>query len=101
MAGLTLTGELDAGTAVPADERVIDIRDLRMRYGGEAAPRGASFAARRGEVLALLGPNGAGKTTTIEILEGFRMRSSGDVRVLGTDPATGGEPCRGRGRGGV
>ena len=45
------------------------------------------FTARRGEVLALLGPNGAGKTTTIEILEGFRMRSAGEVRVLGVDPA--------------
>jgi ABC-2 type transport system ATP-binding protein len=46
-----------------------------------------SFEVERGEVFALLGPNGAGKTTTIEILEGFRARSSGEVSTLGVDPA--------------
>jgi ABC-2 type transport system ATP-binding protein len=96
MGGTTLTGALDAGTQVPVDERVIDVRDLRMRYGTKDVLAGVHFAARRGEVLALLGPNGAGKTTTIEILEGFRMRSSGEVRVLGVDPAAGGEVWRSR-----
>jgi len=75
---------------------VLDVRDLRMRYGKADVLTGVSFAARRGEVLALLGPNGAGKTTTIEILEGFRMRSAGQVSVLGTDPAHGGEAWRAR-----
>jgi ABC-2 type transport system ATP-binding protein len=93
---MTLTGALDAGAAVPADQRVIDVRDLRMRYGTKDVLDGVTFGARRGEVIALLGPNGAGKTTTIEILEGFRMRSSGDVRVLGLDPAAGGEHWRAR-----
>jgi len=93
---MTLTGELDVGTAVPPDERVIDVRDLRMRYGAKDVLAGVSFAARRGEVLALLGPNGAGKTTTIEILEGFRMRSAGEVSVLGVDPAGAGEDWRAR-----
>ncbi|MGX6604092.1 ABC transporter ATP-binding protein [Micromonosporaceae bacterium Da 78-11] len=93
---MTLAGALEAGTEVPADERVIDVRDLRMRYGGKDVLAGVTFGARRGEVLALLGPNGAGKTTTIEILEGFRMRSSGEVRVLGVDPAGGGERWRAR-----
>jgi ABC-2 type transport system ATP-binding protein len=55
-----------------------------------------TFQARRGEVVALLGPNGAGKTTTIEILEGFRARSAGQVRVLGADPARAGEDWRAR-----
>jgi ABC-2 type transport system ATP-binding protein len=68
----------------PAEDLVLDVRDLRMRYGRTDVLCGVSFGARRGEVLALLGPNGAGKTTTIEILEGFRMRSSGRVSVLGT-----------------
>jgi ABC-2 type transport system ATP-binding protein len=77
-------------------ENVLEVRDLRMRYGTTDVLDGVSFAARRGEVLALLGPNGAGKTTTIEILEGFRMRSAGEARVLGTDPATGGEDWRAR-----
>ncbi|WP_205660552.1 ABC transporter ATP-binding protein [Amycolatopsis antarctica] len=65
-----------------------------MRYGTNDVLNGVSFTARRGEILALLGPNGAGKTTTIEILEGFRMRSAGEARVLGTDPAQGGEEWR-------
>jgi ABC-2 type transport system ATP-binding protein len=92
----TMTGALVADIEVPADERVIDIRDLRMRYGSKDVLDGVSLSAARGEVLVLLGPNGAGKTTTIEILEGFRMRSAGHVRVLGQDPASGGERWRAR-----
>src|SRR3954453_15192957 len=65
----------------------IDVRGLRKRYGDFEAVRGLSFAVRRGEVFGLLGPNGAGKTTTVEILEGYRERSEGDVTVLGHDPA--------------
>jgi len=76
----------------PEESAVLDVRDLRMRYGKTDVLTGVTFTARLGEVLALLGPNGAGKTTTIEILEGFRMRSAGDVRVLGVDPARGDEP---------
>src|SRR5918998_119573 len=67
---------------------VIRVRDLRKRYGAVDAVRGVSFQVGRGEVFGLLGPNGAGKTTTVEILEGYRARSAGDVRVLGHDPAT-------------
>lgn len=67
---------------------------LQMRYGSKDVLRGVDFHVHRGEVLALLGPNGAGKTTTIEILEGFRKRSAGDVRVLGTDPDHGDEAWR-------
>lgn len=72
----------------------IEVSGLRMRYGSVDVLKGVEFAASRGEVLALLGPNGAGKTTTIEILEGFRMRSAGEVRVLGVDPAQGDERWR-------
>lgn len=84
--------------AEPTDptQAVLDVRDLRMRYGKTDVLHGVSFTARPGEVLTLLGPNGAGKTTTIEILEGFRMRSAGEVRVLGTDPAHGDEVWRAR-----
>ena len=77
-------------------ENVIEVRDLRMRYGTTDVLTGVSFAAGAGEVVALLGPNGAGKTTTIEILEGFRMRSAGEVSVLGADPAHGDEKWRAR-----
>ena len=65
----------------------IEVRDLRKDYGPVEAVRGLSFEVERGEVYGLLGPNGAGKTTTVEILEGYRRRSAGDVRVLGHDPA--------------
>ncbi len=80
----------------PVEGDVIDVQDLRMRYGSTDVVTGVTFRARPGEVLALLGPNGAGKTTTIEILEGFRMRSAGHVRVLGVDPAHGDEHWRAR-----
>jgi ABC-2 type transport system ATP-binding protein len=64
----------------------IEVRDLHKRYGELEAVRGIDIEVRRGEVFGLLGPNGAGKTTTVEILEGYRQRSSGEVRVLGHDP---------------
>ena len=96
-----MTALNESGSSAPfvagADgEAVLDVRDLRMRYGSTDVLTGVDFSARPGEVLTLLGPNGAGKTTTIEILEGFRMRSDGDVRVLGTDPAHGDERWRAR-----
>ena len=50
------------------------------------AVRGIDFEVAAGEVFGLLGPNGAGKTTTVEILEGYRTRDAGEVRVLGFDP---------------
>ena len=65
----------------------ISVRGLRKRYGDVEAVRGIDFEVARGEVFGLLGPNGAGKTTTVEILEGYRERSSGEVAVLGHDPA--------------
>lgn len=67
-------------------ENVVEVRELRKTYGSYAAVDGITFGIHRGETFALLGPNGAGKSTTIEILEGYRDRSSGDVRVLGVDP---------------
>jgi ABC-2 type transport system ATP-binding protein len=68
-------------------EIAIEVRGLHKRYGELEALRGVSFSVRRGEVFGLLGPNGAGKTTTVEILEGYRERTAGDVTVLGHDPA--------------
>src|SRR3954462_8899256 len=66
--------------------RAIEVNELRKSYDGFEAVRGIDFRVERGEVFGLLGPNGAGKTTTVEILEGYRDRSGGDVRVLGFDP---------------
>ena len=69
---------------------VVRVRDLRKSYGSFTAVDGVSFDIERGETFALLGPNGAGKSTTIEILEGYRDRTGGEVSVLGTDPSRGG-----------
>jgi ABC-2 type transport system ATP-binding protein len=66
---------------------VISVRGLRMSYGEIEAVRGIDLEVRHGEVFAFVGPNGAGKTTTVEILEGYRARSGGEVEVLGVDPA--------------
>ncbi|NUR86663.1 MAG: ABC transporter ATP-binding protein [Nonomuraea sp.] len=77
-------------------DRLIEVRDLCMRYGERDVLRDVGFAMDAGEVVVLLGPNGAGKTTTIEILEGFRARSAGQVSVLGADPGRAGERWRSR-----
>jgi len=74
----------------------IDVTGLRKSYGSLAAVDGLDLTVEVGEVVALLGPNGAGKTTTVEILEGYRRRDAGEVRVLGMDPQTGGRPFRER-----
>lgn len=72
------------------DAPAVVVRNLVKSYGETPAVSGVSFEIARGETFALLGPNGAGKSTTIEILEGYRARTSGEVRVLGTDPDRGG-----------
>jgi ABC-2 type transport system ATP-binding protein len=64
----------------------VSVRGLAESYGSVRAVDGVSFEVESGQVFALLGPSGAGKTTTIEILEGFRGRDAGEVRVLGIDP---------------
>jgi ABC-2 type transport system ATP-binding protein len=75
---------------------VISIRGLRKSYGDVEAVRGIDLEVQRGEVFAFLGPNGAGKTTTVEILEGYRKRSAGEVSVLGEDPERAGRAWRER-----
>ena len=77
-------------------DAAISVRGLRKRYGSFEAVGGIEFEVARGEIFAFLGPNGAGKTTTVEILEGFRTRSEGDVSVLGVDPAHAGGSWRNR-----
>jgi ABC-2 type transport system ATP-binding protein len=79
-----------------SSEVVVEVSGLRKSYRGTVAVDGVDLQVRRGEVFALLGPNGAGKTTTVEILEGFRRRDAGEVRVLGVDPQHAGRNWRAR-----
>ena len=74
----------------------IEVEGLRKSYGGREVLHDLSFSVETGEVFALLGPNGAGKTTTVEVLEGYRRRDAGDVRVLGHDPGRPGSDFRAR-----
>jgi ABC-2 type transport system ATP-binding protein len=69
------------------NQNAVEVAGLSKSYKAVRAVRDISFSMTRGEIVALLGPNGAGKTTTLEILEGFRRRDGGTVRVLGLDPA--------------
>jgi ABC-2 type transport system ATP-binding protein len=87
----------DAGSDSTAPRAAaVSVRGLRRIYGDFEAVRGIDLEIERGEIFALLGPNGAGKTTTLEILEGFRERSGGDVEVLGIDPEHGDRAWRER-----
>ena len=67
-------------------EAAVSVRGLRKTYGSNEAVAGVDLVIMEGEVFGLLGPNGAGKTTIVEILEGHRARTAGEVRVLGFDP---------------
>ena len=73
---------------------VIEVKGLKKSYGAVHAVQGLDLTIEAGEIFALLGPNGAGKTTTVEILEGFRTRDAGSVRVLGFDPQSRGHAAR-------
>ena len=79
---VTTTGAVSSSDGLRARDDVISVRGLRMSYGDFEAVRGIDVDVHRGEIFAFVGPNGAGKTTTVEILEGYRKRSGGDVDVL-------------------
>jgi len=74
----------------------IQVRGLRKSYADTVAVDGIDLDIPPGQVFALLGPNGAGKTTTVEILEGHRDRTAGEVSVLGQDPRRAGRAWRAR-----
>ena len=89
--------QMDQRPASTPDARpVVMVQGLVKRYGRREAVRGIDLEVHRGEIFAFLGPNGAGKTTTVEILEGFRTRTAGEVSVLGVDPAEAGGAWRDR-----
>ena len=87
---ITTTQTTDLALTPPAaTEAAIRVHDLRKSYDSFEAVSGIDLEVAPGEIFAFLGPNGAGKTTTVEVLEGFRDRSGGEVSVLGVDPAEG------------
>ena len=95
----SISSERSAGQAATASARVepvISVRGLVKRYDSHQAVAGIDLEVRHGEIFAFLGPNGAGKTTTVEMLEGFRQRTGGEISVLGHDPATAGGAWRDR-----
>lgn len=67
---------------------IIDVQNLRKRYGEKVAVDDVSFSVEQGEIFSILGPNGAGKTTTVESLSGMRVPDAGTIRVAGLDPRT-------------
>jgi ABC-2 type transport system ATP-binding protein len=69
------------------EDTVIEAKSLTKIYGSTAAVDHITFSVGRGEIFGLLGPNGAGKTTTILMLLGLTDISSGEVSVLGFNPA--------------
>ena len=72
----------------PADNpdlRLVEVRDLTVRYGSLTAVSGVTFHVKPGEIFGLLGPNGAGKTSILSAIEGLLQPSSGTVRVAGFD----------------
>ena len=94
MSTTTMTAPTSSATATT--EPLIEVHDLRRRYGATEVLQGVSFSVLRGELFGLLGTNGAGKTTTVEILQGLRRADSGSVSVLGLDPRTAGDQLRRR-----
>ena len=82
--------------ALGGAEPSIVVDGVRKRYGARTVVDSVSFVVRPGELVAVLGPNGAGKTTTVEMIEGYRAADDGHVRVLGTDPRSGGRTLRAR-----
>ena len=75
---------------------VIEVEELRKRYGAVAAVQGVSFSVGEREIFGVVGPNGAGKTTIVEMLEGLRRPDGGRARVLGLDPVRDGQALRQR-----
>jgi ABC-2 type transport system ATP-binding protein len=96
MAAASREPRVPEGTGQLSRPAVIEVRGLRKSYDGVEAVAGIDLEVRAGEIFAFLGPNGAGKTTTVEILEGYRRRTAGEVRVLGADPAQAGRDWRAR-----
>ena len=82
-------------------EPVVEVVDLRKRYGKVVAVDGISFTVGRGEIFGIVGPNGAGKSTTMECLAGLREKDGGTVSVLGLDPLRDGQEAQGAYRGAI
>jgi ABC-2 type transport system ATP-binding protein len=103
LAHLPITASLVGGILLPVEQQggervvpVVEVVDLRKRYGKVVAVDGISFTVRQGEIFGIVGPNGAGKSTTVECLAGLREKDSGTVSVLGLDPLREGRKLRER-----
>ena len=70
---------------------LLEVRNLKLSYGGIAAVKGIDFYINSGELVTLIGANGAGKTTTLKVIAGLLKPSSGSIHFLGS--AIGGQPA--------
>ena len=66
-----------------AQKVMLEVRDLKVAYGGIQAVKGASFVVREGELVTLIGANGAGKTTTLKAITGSQPVADGDIQFMG------------------
>jgi branched-chain amino acid transport system ATP-binding protein len=69
----------DADVAGAGGQPVLQVRDVKVRFGGVQALRGVSLEARHGQVVGVIGPNGAGKTTLFDVLSGLCRSVGGSV----------------------
>ncbi len=77
----TTAGTGSAGADVPA----LEVRDVSVRFGGNAALDDVSLEVHHGEVVGIIGPNGAGKTTLFDVVSGFLRPDTGEVLLAGRD----------------
>ena len=82
------------GVSSQTPEKLIEARGLVKKYGDFTAVNGIDFTVHRGESFGFLGPNGAGKSTTMRIIAATLTRTSGDITILGKDPAERGPEIR-------
>ena len=72
---------------------LLEIKDLKITFGGLDAPSGLNFDIDEGEIVSVIGPNGAGKTTFFNAISGLVAPTEGDIEfegdsIVGLDPST-------------